>query len=152
MMEKFIANKLCELNWIENFYECKVGCFRNALPILLSALRRKIRLIEGNSKCCHLKKLTWKKDFAAHVFLYEAQNPIHCTLYMCIPVQYNYSRREGGGGRVEPERRGKEQQFTKLGRKYQHNWLYVQSINFDKHLPQSPFTGKFFRRRHCVSI
>jgi hypothetical protein len=44
-------------------------------------------------------------------------------------------------GIVEPERRreGKGQQFTKLGRKYQHDY------NSDKHLPQSPFTGRFFR-------
>ncbi len=44
------------------------------------------------------------------------------------------------GGRVEPERRLEGQQFTKLGRKYQHDSLYLQSINSDKHLPQSPFT------------
>jgi hypothetical protein len=45
--------------------------------------------------------------------------------------------REGGGeGRVEPERRLEGQQFTKLGQKH-------QSINSDKHLPQSPFTGQF---------
>ncbi len=48
-----------------------------------------------------------------------------------------------GGGRVEPERRLEGQQFTKLSRKYQHGWLYLQSINFDKHLPQSTFTGHF---------
>ncbi len=50
--------------------------------------------------------------------------------------------RERGG--VEPERKLKGQQFTKLGRKYQHDWLYLQSLNSDKHMPQSPFTGKFF--------
>ena len=49
-----------------------------------------------------------------------------------------------GGGRVEPQRRLEGQQFTKLGRKYQHDWMYLQSINSDKHLPQSPFTGQFF--------
>jgi hypothetical protein len=27
------------------------------------------------------------------------------------------------------------QQLTKLGRKYQHDWMYLQSINSDKHLP-----------------
>ncbi len=48
------------------------------------------------------------------------------------------------GGRVEPERRGKRQQFAKHGRKYQLDWLYLQSINSDKHLPQSPFTAKIF--------
>jgi hypothetical protein len=36
---------------------------------------------------------------------------------------------ERGGGRVEPDRRLEGQQFTKLGLKYQHEWLYLQSIN-----------------------
>jgi hypothetical protein len=65
------------------------------------------------------------RDFAAgDVYLSEAQNPIlphSYTLYTCI--QYTYSHREGGGGggRVKPEKRGEGQQFTKLGRKHQHN-------------------------------
>jgi hypothetical protein len=44
-------------------------------------------------------------------------------------------KREEGGGGVEPERRLEGQQFIKLGRKYQQDWLYLQSINSDKHLP-----------------
>jgi hypothetical protein len=42
---------------------------------------------------------------------------------------------------VEPERRLEGQQFTQPSRKHQHDWLYLQFINADKHLPQSPFTG-----------
>ncbi len=56
--------------------------------------RRKIRLIEGNAKCRHLKKLTCKGS--------EAQNPVppppltHCIrMYGYAP--YTYSLREGGG-------------------------------------------------------
>ncbi len=30
------------------------------------------------------------------------------------------------------------------GRKNKHDWLYLKSINSNKHLPQRPFTGKFF--------
>ncbi len=44
------------------------------------------------------------------------------------------------------------QQFTKLGQKYQ---LYLRSKNSDKHLPQSPFTGKLFQMTtfcSCVYI
>jgi hypothetical protein len=41
------------------------------------------------------KKMTCKGDFAAGVYLTEAQNP-PCTLYTCI--QYTYSHREEGGG------------------------------------------------------
>ncbi len=37
--------------------------------------RRKIRLIEGNTKCRHLKKIDLLRDFAAGVYLSEAQNP-----------------------------------------------------------------------------
>ncbi len=40
------------------------------------------------------------------------------------------------------------QQFTKLGRKYQQDKLCFQFVNSDKHLPQSPVTGNFFRWRH----
>jgi hypothetical protein len=44
----------------------------------------------------------------------------------------------GGGGGGEPERRSEGQQFTKLGQEYQHDCLYLQCINSDKHLQQSP--------------
>ncbi len=37
------------------------------------------------------------------------------------------------------------QKFTKLSRKYQHDCLYLQSKNSDKHLPRSPFTGQFLQ-------
>ncbi len=41
-------------------------------------------------------------------------------------------------------RRLEEQQFTKLGRKYLNGWLYLQSINYNKDLPQSPLQVNFF--------
>jgi hypothetical protein len=59
-----------------------------------------------------------------------------CTAYTVL------CHREGGGG--EPERMLEGQQFTQLGRKYQHDWLNLQCITSDKHLPQSSFTGQFF--------
>jgi hypothetical protein len=82
------------------------------LPETDRSHRRKIRLKEGNGKCRHLKKLTCKRNFAAGIYLSEAQNPPH-TLYTCI--QYTYSPKEGGKGRVEPQRRLEGQLFTKLG-------------------------------------
>jgi hypothetical protein len=66
---------------------------------------------------------------------------------------------------MELEIREEGQSFTKLGRKYQHYRLYLQSIkgfaagvyqrlkirniyylllNFDKHLPQNPLQEKIF--------
>jgi hypothetical protein len=85
------------------------------------------------------KKIDLYRDFAASVYLSEAQNPIplfpltHCMSVYSILIH----TRKGGRGRVIPERRGEGQQFTKSGRKYQHDCLYLQSINSDKHLPQS---------------
>ncbi len=41
---------------------------------------------------------------------------------------------EGEGGENQREGlEGQQQQFTKQGRKYQHDWLYLQSINSDEH-------------------
>jgi hypothetical protein len=63
-------------------------------------------------------------------------------------IQCTYSQREEWDGeRVEGERRLEGQQFTKLGRKYQHDWTDCISslhVYIDKHLPQSPLTDHFF--------
>ncbi len=75
---------------------------------------------------------------------YDPIPPPPYTLYMCLRVYSiiihtgkgrmggELNQREGeDGGRVEPERRLEGRQFTKLGRKYQHDWMYLQSINSD---------------------
>jgi hypothetical protein len=69
--------------------------------------------------------------------------PFSHTLFVCLYKLY-FDTGKRGRRRVEPERRRERQQFTKLGRKYQHDQLDLQSINSDKHLPQSPFTGQSF--------
>jgi hypothetical protein len=62
------------------------------------------------------KKMYLQRDFAAGVYLSEAQNPIPYppyTLYLYVyTLQYTYSNRR----RVETKRRIERQQFTKLGR------------------------------------
>jgi hypothetical protein len=70
------------------------------------------------------KKIDLQRDFAAGVYLTEDQNPIpnsppltHCIrLYSILTV---FTQERGGG--AQPERRRKGKQFTKLGRKYQHD-------------------------------
>jgi len=60
-------------------------------------IRRKIRLIEGNAKCRHLRKLTCKGTLRQVFICPKAQNPIPYlpnTLFACI--LYTYSHREGG--------------------------------------------------------
>jgi hypothetical protein len=70
---------------------------------------------------------------------------VYSIQYTVYSIQYTvYSIVSTVYSTLEPERRGEEQQFTKLGQLYQHDRLYLQSINYDKHLPQSPFTGLFF--------
>jgi hypothetical protein len=63
-------------------------------------------------------------------------------------IQYTYSHKEGGkwGEGSYPETREKVRGATinYADRKYQHDGLYFQSINSNKHLPPNPFTGKLF--------
>ncbi len=80
-------------------------------------------------------------DFAAGVNLYEAHDPVHTV---CILYHIFTQRRGWRGGESWTREKIRAQQFTKLGRKYQHDWLYLQSMNSDKNLQQSPFTGQYF--------
>jgi hypothetical protein len=81
-------------------------------------------------------------DFAAGVYLSAEPHPPPYTKYTCIQYILIHTGK-GGRGKVESERRLGGQNFTKLGRKYQQDLLYLQSINSDTHLSQCPFTGHF---------
>ncbi len=94
-------------------------------PMVIPLLQY-ISVMGTKAKCLHLKKLTCKGTLR-QVFICLRPPPL---LGFCL-------------GWVEPERRLGGQQFTKLGRKYQHDWIYLQSINSDKYLSQSPFTVQF---------
>ncbi len=54
-------------------------------------------------------------------------SPPPYTLYTCL--QYNYSHREVGGGGELTREKVRGAIVPKAGRKYQHDWLYLQSIN-----------------------
>jgi hypothetical protein len=85
--------------------------------------RRKIRLIEGKAKCRHLKKGTRNGTLRQVSICLRPRTPYLSPLYTLYVYVYEYSIliHTGKKGRVEPERRGKRQQFTTLGRKYQHD-------------------------------
>ncbi len=64
-------------------------------------MRRKIRLIGGNAKCCHLKKLTCKETLRL-VFICLRPDPdtphLDAVVYRYTCIQYTYSHRKGGEG------------------------------------------------------
>jgi hypothetical protein len=94
------------------------------------ALRRKIRLIESNAKCRHLKLIC--KRTLRQVFICLRPEPLTPP----PPTYFTHSMfihtGMGWGGTVEPERRLEGQHFTQLGRKYQHDWLYLPVYNSAK--------------------
>jgi hypothetical protein len=52
-----------------------------------------------------IKKIDLERDFVVGVYLSEAQSLIPPPFTHCVRlyIQYNYSHREGGRRRVEPE-------------------------------------------------
>ncbi len=79
--------------------------------------------------------------FMQNIVSNRTQYPHSLPATHCLYTLY-FGTEKGVSRRVATERRIEGQQFTKLGRK--HDWLYLQSIKSDKHLPQSPFTGQYF--------
>ncbi len=125
--------------WIFYYCNTSLGCtiLRKTsmfVPIDV-AQRRKIRLIENNAKCRYLK--SWPvKGFCDRCFIclrpVPSFDPIlpPYTLHTCI--QYIYSHREGERRRAN-QREAREAMLHEAGRKYQQDWLYLQSINSIKH-------------------
>ncbi len=105
------------------------------------------------AKCRYLKKLTCKGTVWQVFICLRSRTPyppLHIQ-YTCI--QYTYSHRGGEGERGGVRGRGESWTREKVwgatvhkagSKKYQHDWLYLQSINSDKYLPQSHFTGHYF--------
>ncbi len=101
-----------------------------------SPIRREIRLTESNAKSRYLKN--WAlKGLCGRCFICILSPPMtpyspNYILYTCI--QYTYSHREGGGDSGELTREKVRGAIDhKIGRKYKHDWLYLQSINSIKH-------------------
>ena len=119
--------------------------------------RRKIRLIEGNAKCRHLKKVT-SKGTLRQVFIClrprtaYPPSPLH-TVY-CTRTVHLFTQGRGEGRELNQ----REGERGNRGEYRSQSWVdntnmtectqetgYLQSINSDKHLSQSPFIGQFFR-------
>jgi hypothetical protein len=111
-----------------------------------------INYIDTKPKCRHLK--SWPvKGLCSGVYRSEAPSlsydPIPRLHTVYLHTVYLLLIHTEKGGTDEPERRLEGQQFTRLGRKYQHDWLYLQSVNSDKHLPQRhPLQVYIFRWGH----
>ncbi len=82
----------------------------------------------------------------------RTQHPHPCQPHtVCIRYTVLWHREGWMGRGGEPERRLGGQWFTKLGRKYQHDWLHLQSKKSNKHpCRKVPLQINFFRWRHFV--
>ncbi len=101
--------------------------------------RRKIRLIEGNAKCRHLKKWTFKGTLQQVFICMRARKPYPPPLLHTV---YLYTEHLLTQRRVEVRwSREKVRRATvhKAGSMYKRDWLNLQSINSDKYLPQKHF-------------
>ncbi len=87
-----------------------------SLPNLLSLVtdRRKIRFTEDNEKCRHLKKLLCGRCLS--VLGPEPHTPPLLYSIRVYTILYSFTQGRGNGGELY-----QGQQFTKLGRKYQHD-------------------------------
>jgi hypothetical protein len=78
--------------------------------------RRKIRLIEGNSKCCHLKKLIYKETLRQVFICLRPGAPYPPPITHCIRVYsilINTGKGERGGELREGERGNSSQSWVK---------------------------------------
>ncbi len=113
---------------------------------------RKIRHTEDNAKCRHLNKLACRGTLQVFICLRpRPPYPPPYTLYTCIQV-YLFTKGRGIEGESWTREKVREQKFAKLGQKYQHDWLYLQSINSDEHLLQSPLQVNWLRWRHFALV
>ncbi len=115
-------------------------------------LVRKGRLIEGNAKCRHLKNWPVKGLYGRCLSVWgpiTPYSPLH-TIY--VDTVYLFTHGRGGGGKLN--QRSEEGQ---QGKYRSQSWVentnmtectqeiaYLKSINSDKPLPRSPFTGSIF--------
>ncbi len=161
-LQIFVRNKVSTSAWLPVAHALLLLTADSDLndPVLvggesLEQLRNRVR---GNPEpwTDKIHRRQWKmssskkwtcKGTSRQVFIWLRPRIPYTPLTHCIRVYsmyIHYSHREGvGGGGVELNQR-EGATVHKARSKIQHDWLYLQSINYDKHLPQSPFIGQFF--------
>ncbi len=96
---------------------------------------RKIRLMESNAKCRYLKNLICKGglylDFTARILPVWGPLPCYDPIPPLTHWRCTYSHTDGGGELTREKVRGAI--VHKAGQKYQHDWLYLQSISSIEH-------------------
>jgi hypothetical protein len=119
----------------------KPNCSNNSSTVeipLFQIYGRKIRLIECNAKCRYLTKLTCKRTLRHVFYPSEAPFPPKMTPYPrpfthCIRVYSILIHTGKGGGEELTREKVRGAIVHKASRKYQHDYLYLQSINSIKH-------------------
>jgi len=112
-----------------------------------------INYIDSQVKCRHPKNWTLRQVF---IFWGPERHTLPpYTLYsiQCIRV-YNILIHTGkeGVGRVFNQREGLRCNSSQSWVENSNMTECIQSINSDKHLPEYPFTGQFFRWRHFALV
>jgi hypothetical protein len=101
------------------------------------------------------KKMDLHRDFAVGAYLSVAQNPLPLPSLHNVYVYTVYLFTQGrwvGGNKSWTRGKVRWATFHKAGSKIP-TWLTVSPVkNSDKHLPQSPFTGQFFRWWHFALV
>ncbi len=115
------SDKKLPSNWVKTLplVSCKIPSKSAHALLAESFKRRKIRLIEGNANCRHPKKLTCKRTL-------RRRTPYPPPLTHCLTRE-----------------KVRVATVHKAGSNTNMTDLYLQSINSDKHLPQSPSSGQF---------
>jgi hypothetical protein len=95
------------------------------------------RLIEGNAKGCHLKKLTCKGTLGQVFICRRPRTPYPPPLHIVYVYTVLINTGQGRGESCTREKG--------IWACVENTNMTNQSINSDKHLPQSPLKGNFFR-------
>ncbi len=103
-----------------------------------------IHYIDTKAKCRHLKKLPVKGLCGRCLSVRYPPPPFTHCIRTCTFTQ--------GRGAERTREKVRETTVHKLGRKYQHGWLYLQSITLINACRKGPLQVNVFRLRHFALV